>query len=153
MRCLCILEIKPLLVTSFTKIYSHSMGCFLFLFLAAPQHIELPGRESDLNHGCCLSRSGGNARSLTHFAGPGIKPASQSSQDTVDPVVLHRELHFFFFFLMVSFVVQKLLSPICFYFHYSRRWIKKDIVAIYVRDCSACFPLRVLYYLALCLGL
>ena len=29
----------------------------------------------------------------------------------------------------------------CFYFHYSRRWIQKNIVAIYVKDCSL-FPPR-----------
>ena len=25
----------------------------------------------------------------------------------------------------------------CFYFHYSRRWVKKDLAAIYVKECSA----------------
>ena len=30
MSCLNILQIKPLSVTSFTKIFSHSIGCFLF---------------------------------------------------------------------------------------------------------------------------
>ena len=52
---------------------------------------------------------------------------------------------------MVSFARQKFLSLIksylfnfCFYFHYSGRWIVKYIVAIYIRVCSACFPLRIL---------
>ena len=26
----------------------------------------------------------------------------------------------------------------CFYFHYSRRWMKKHIAVIYVKECSAC---------------
>ena len=25
----------------------------------------------------------------------------------------------------------------CFYFHYSRRWIKKDLAVVYVKECSA----------------
>ena len=49
-----------------------------------------------------------------------------------------------FILLMVSFAVQKLLSLIgshlfcfCFYFHYSRRRIQKDLAVIYVKECSA----------------
>ena len=34
---------------------------------------------------------------------------------------------------------QILLVYFCFYFHYSRRWIQKDIAAIYIRECSALF--------------
>ena len=48
-----------------------------------------------------------------------------------------------FILLMVSFAVPKLLSligPICFFvffhFHYSRRWVIEDLVAIYVKECS-----------------
>ena len=26
----------------------------------------------------------------------------------------------------------------CFYFHYSRRWVKRDLAVIYVKECSAC---------------
>ena len=26
----------------------------------------------------------------------------------------------------------------CFYFHYSRRWMKKHIAVIYIKECSAC---------------
>ena len=50
---------------------------------------------------------------------------------------------------MVSFEVQKLLSVIrCHWFifvficHYSRRWTKKDVAVIYVRDNSAIFSSR-----------
>ena len=51
-----------------------------------------------------------------------------------------------FTLLMVSFAVQKLLSLIrshllifCFYFHYSRRRVKKDPAAICVKACSVFF--------------
>ena len=49
------------------------------------------------------------------------------------------EYHFILF--MVSFAMQNLLSlgPIClllFLFFLLKRWIQKDIVAIYVRECS-----------------
>ena len=40
-----------------------------------------------------------------------------------------------------------------YYLHYSRRWIQKDIAGIYVKECSACFPLRDLWYLAMRLDL
>ena len=56
---------------------------------------------------------------------------------------------------MVSFAVQKLfnLVPIyfCFYIHYCRRQLEKDIAVIYVKDCSPYVFL--LYYLVLHLGL
>ena len=47
-----------------------------------------------------------------------------------------------FILFMVSFTVQKLLSFIrshlfiFFYFHFSRRWVKKDLAVIYVVKCS-----------------
>ena len=65
---------------------------FFFLFLAAPWHLEFLGQGSDRSHSCDLSHSGGNARSLTHCARPGIKPVCQRSQDAADPVEPQREL-------------------------------------------------------------
>ena len=38
----------------------------------------------------------GNTGSLTHSAGPGIKPVSHSFQDTVDPIAPHQECLFYF---------------------------------------------------------
>ena len=35
MNCLYILEIKPLLVTQFANIFSHSAGCLLFLIMVS----------------------------------------------------------------------------------------------------------------------
>ena len=54
-----------------------------------------------------------------------------------------------FSLLRVSSVVQKLLSLIRSYllilllFPLLWEWVIEDLVAIYVRECSACFPLRV----------
>ena len=59
--------------------------CFLN-FLAASWHMEFPGQVLDLSWSSCS-----NARSLTHYAGPGIEPVSQSSRDTGDPVGPHYE--------------------------------------------------------------
>ena len=48
-----------------------------------------------------------------------------------------------FLLFMVSFAVQNLLVSlghilfVCFYFHFSRRWVKKDLAVIYVIKCSA----------------
>ena len=41
----------------------------------------------------------------------------------------------------------------CFYFCYSRVWVIEDLALIYVIQCSACFPLRILKFLVLHLGL
>ena len=48
-----------------------------------------------------------------------------------------------FILFMVAFAVQKLLirSCLCFHFHCPRRWIRKDLALVYVKEC---FPLRVL---------
>ena len=58
---------------------------------------------------------------------------------------------FFFTLLIVSFVVQEILSFIrcprvyyCFYIHYSGRCVIEDPAVIYVREFCLCFPLRVL---------
>ena len=59
---------------------------------------------------------------------------------------------------IVPFAVQKLLIRshlfvFCFYFHYSRRQVIEDRAVIYVIECSACFPLGVLKFPVLYLGL
>ena len=54
-----------------------------------------PGIRSESLLG--TKHSCGNARSLTHCAGPGIKPKSQSSQDTADPVTPQWELLLFIY--------------------------------------------------------
>ena len=74
------------------------------------------------------------------------------------PIIFSHYEGCLFTLLMVSFPVQKLLSLIrshlftCFYFCYCRRWVIEEIALIYVIECSACFPLRVLYFLVLHLG-
>ena len=40
MSCLCILEIKPLSVASFETIFSHSVGCPLWVFLMVSFAVE-----------------------------------------------------------------------------------------------------------------
>ena len=59
---------------------------FVFSFLTALWHMDLPYQRSYLSCSC------GNAGSLTHYARLGMAPASQSSQDTSDPVVPQQEL-------------------------------------------------------------
>ena len=58
-------------------------------------------------------------------------------------IFFHSEACLFALF-MVSFVAQKplmfnevLFVYFCFYFHYSRRWGKKNPAAIYVKECFA----------------
>ena len=54
--------------------------------------MEFPNQGSDLSDSCHLGHSCGNARSLTHYAGLGIEPAFQRSQDATEPVAPQREL-------------------------------------------------------------
>ena len=54
-----------------------------------------------------------------------------------DIIFSHSECYLFTL-LIVSFIVQKLLSlNFCFYFHYSGRWVIEDPTVIYVRECFA----------------
>ena len=68
--------------------------CFIFSFGATLQPMEFLGQGSELSHSHDLSCSCGNAGSFTHCARLEIKPATQFSQDTADPVAPQRELHF-----------------------------------------------------------
>ena len=54
--------------------------------------MEFLGQGSNLSHSCDLCCSCSNARSLTHCAGPGIKPASRRSGVPANPVVQQQEL-------------------------------------------------------------
>ena len=60
---------------------------FFFFFLTMPGHMAFQGQGSDLSCNYDLGCSCGNARSLTHCASLGIKPASQLSQDATHPIV------------------------------------------------------------------
>ena len=73
------------------------VSLYIYIFLAAPCHMEFLGQGSNSSHSYDLSRSCGNAGSLTHCGGAGIKPASQRSQDAADPVAPQRELHLHWF--------------------------------------------------------
>ena len=72
--------------------------CVCFSFLATPWNMEFLGQGLDLTHSCNLSCSCFSAGSLTHCAGPGIEPESQSSREAADPIVPQRELLSFSFF-------------------------------------------------------
>ena len=61
--------------------------CFVFF-----RHMEFLDQGSDLSHTCKLCCSSGNPGSLTHSAGPGIKPASQHSRDTANRVAPQQTL-------------------------------------------------------------
>ena len=60
------------------------------------------------------------------------------------PKVPKAKIQWLFSLLIVSFVVQKLLSLVgshlfifILYSHYLRWWVKKDLAVIYARECSA----------------
>ena len=85
-----------------------SLGLFLFLAAPCTWHMEFPfpGQGSDPSCSC------GSAGSLTHCAGPGVKPASQPSQDTSDPLVPQRELLFFLFFSILLKLLAYMLGSV-----------------------------------------
>ena len=58
--------------------------------------MEFLGQGSDLSCSCKLSRSCGNAGSLTDYVGLGIEPKSQCSQDAADPFAPQKERPFGF---------------------------------------------------------
>ena len=68
-----------------------------FLPLAVQRHRDFPGQGSDPSCTCNLNCSCSNTRSLTHYAGPGIKNASHCSQDTANHTEPQQELIFFLF--------------------------------------------------------
>ena len=72
---------------------------FLFLkkFLDTLQYMEFPGQGSDSICGYDLSCSCSNAGSLTLCARQGIKPVSQCSQDSTDPIVPQQGTYLFIY--------------------------------------------------------
>ena len=64
----------------------HQPSLYLPFFSAAPWQTEFPGQGSDPSYSCDLYCSCGNARSLTHYAGLGMEPVSQCSQEAADPI-------------------------------------------------------------------
>ena len=71
--------------TAFCFVLFFSLFFLPFFFFSSFGHpvaygVPRPGITSNLSHNC------GNARSLTHCAGPGIEPASQHSRDAANPV-------------------------------------------------------------------
>ena len=62
-----------------------SISFFVFFF-GCPEACGVPGPGSDPSHNCDLSRSCGNAGSLTHCAGPGIEP--HPSAPKTPPILL-----------------------------------------------------------------
>ena len=65
---------------------------FLYLFFFGHlKHMEFSVQGSDPSRSCKLSHSCGSAGSLTHCVGLGIKPVSQHSQGTADPIAPKQE--------------------------------------------------------------
>ena len=81
-------------VSKTITLWNQSATEFFFFIFGRPKAYGLtqPGIRSDLSHSHDLSCSWGNAGSLTHCAGPGIKHASQCSQNTTNPVEPQQKL-------------------------------------------------------------
>ena len=96
-------------VLIYCHIYCLINLAFLFLFfsfLATPWHMDFPGQGSDPSHSFDLCCSCDKARSLTHCAESGIKPASQHSQDAADPIAPQWELLIWLLIYSVNFVLH-----------------------------------------------
>ena len=87
---------RKFMTPSMTYRIHHDLGSIFFLLLLATlQHMEFPGKGSDLSCRCSLCCSCGNAGFLTHCAGLGMETTSHCSRDTADPVSPQRELPLF----------------------------------------------------------
>ena len=95
-------DFSPFPSTGFFLVFPHSIVLwpsfcsknpgFYFIYLLSPIIDQKQFLRQGSNCSCNLSHSCGNARSLTHCAGPGIKPVSQCSQETIDPIMPQWEL-------------------------------------------------------------
>ena len=101
---------------------------FIFSFLAALQHMELPGQGSDLSHTHDLSYSWGNAGSLIYCFRLRVEPVTQCSQDATNPLH-HSGNSRWGFFLIVKPIWY--LQKIFFFFNDERRrWKHKKERAV-----------------------
>ena len=73
-------------------------------FLAGPWHVEFPGQGSDPSCTCSLCSGCSNARSFTHWARPGVEPASSAPE--TPPVLLHHRGRSFVVFFCLFCVSQ-----------------------------------------------
>ena len=76
-----------------------------FFFFCRPVVFGVLGQGSDLSHSCGQHHTCGNARSLTHCARPGIKPASQPCEEATNPIVPQRKLPPSYFYVQ-SYVYE-----------------------------------------------
>ena len=54
-------------------------------------------------------------------------------------LIMREVIHLVYSFLCCAKAFNYVLFVyFCFYFHYSRRWMKKHIAVIYIKECSAC---------------
>ena len=78
---------------SFIKLEKHlAFISLIFSVFAFLQHMDFLGLGSDPSHSHDLSWNCNNTTSLTHCAGPGIKPVTQHSQDATDSIAPQQEL-------------------------------------------------------------
>ena len=90
----------------------------VFPLLATTRHVEFLGQRSDLSCSCDLYHSCHILGSLTHCVWLGIKPASQGSRDTADPVAPQQELFLVVFILNMFLSSQPYLFNSCATYHH-----------------------------------
>ena len=151
-RYLYILEVNPLSVALFAKIFSHSVGCIFFLwfpllckrffknfnfFLMAAPTAHGSSWARDWIRGIAVTYACGNAGSfnLLHWARDQT-PTSASTRIVAVRCLTH--------WATAGTLMQKLLSLIrshwfifILIFITHKRWIKQDRAVIYVKECSA----------------
>ena len=81
MSCLYILEINPLLVTSFANIFSHSVGCLLVLFMvsfAVQKLVSLIRSHLFIFVFIFITLGGGSKKVLLRFMSKSVLPMFSS---------------------------------------------------------------------------
>lgn len=99
------------LILSFLDIFLFLIFIYLFIFWLPYGIREFLRQGLDLSHSCDLCCTCDNTGSLTHWAGPRIKLASQHSRDVANPVVLQRELLYMSLYIQLIYI--QLIHFIC----------------------------------------
>ena len=102
MRCLYILEINPLLVTLFAKIFPHSVGCLFILFMdsfAMQKLLSLIRFHLFILVFIMIILGGGSKKILLWFMSKSVLPMFSSRSFIVSGLKFRSLIHFEFIFV------------------------------------------------------
>ena len=100
MSCLYILEINPLKVALFANIFSHSIGCLLFMASSAVQKLlSLIRSHLFIFVFIFITLGGGSRKTLLRFMSKGVLPKFSAKSFIVSGITFKSLIHFEFIFV------------------------------------------------------